>query len=161
MSVDLPHLRVLNPSPPATLILSCIDILHTILPPLPVLDCLSTWTRLHYRRPPLPVSALAVLPPSTCSPGPCRPLQPRVASPFLPPLPTSGCLPFAALDVESSTTVNPCGFALLGSVLLPTFPEPPPPPASLGLRPGPCRSQGESCLQFLASCPPLPWYLTR
>ena len=82
-------LRVLTTSPSATLRLSCTAILHPILLLLPVLDRLPTWTRFHSRRPPPPVSAIAVFPLSTFSPGPCRPLQPRALVPrgVVPPVP--------------------------------------------------------------------------
>ena len=71
---------------------------HPILPPLPVFDRLSTCTRVLSRRTPPPVSVIAVLPPSTCYPGPCWPLQRSAVSPFLPPLTPSDIPPFAALD---------------------------------------------------------------
>ena len=126
---------------------------HPIIPPLPVLDLLSTWTSIHSRRLTMPVPVIAVLPPSTCYPCPCRPLHPRTAIPFLTPLPLSGCPPITALDV-ASVPVNPCGFALLGYFLPPPFLEPLLPPGGLDLQPGPCQSRGGSGLQFLASCPP-------
>ena len=132
--------------------------LHTILPPLPVLDHLSNWKSVHSQRPPLPVPALAILLPSTCSPCPCQTIQPHTVSLFRPPLPPSSRPPFAAPNV-AIVPVNPCEFALQGSGLLPPFLEPPPLPAILGLQPGLCRSRGGSCLQFLASCLPPPFFL--
>ena len=104
-------------------------------------------TRFHSRWPPTPVSALAALSPLTCSPGPCWHLQPRASSPFR--------FPWR----YSRTPVSPCGFALLGSVLLPPFLEPLLPPAGINLRPGPCWSWGGLCLHFLASFPPPPCFL--
>ena len=127
--------------------------LHPILPPFLVLDRLSTCTNVHSCRPPLPFPTLAVLPPSTCSPGPCRPLQPHATSPFRPILSPSGRPHFA------SVPVNPCGLALIGSFCPPPLLEPLFPPSGLDLRPGPCRSQGGSFLQFLVSCPPHPCFL--
>ena len=81
--------------------------LNPILPPLPVLYRLSTWTKAHYSRPPPPVSALAALPSLTCSPSPCRPMHPRAAIPFLPPRPPSGRPPFAALGVIQAPLSTP------------------------------------------------------
>ena len=133
--------------------------LHPIIPLLPVLDRLSTWTRVHYRRPPPPVSEIAALPPSTCSPGLCWPLEPHAARLFLPPCPTSGRPPFAALGKIQAPLSTPVVLPFLVSVLLPPFLEPLLPPVGLDLRPGPCRSRGEPCLQFLASCPPPPCFL--
>ena len=57
----------------------------------------TAWTNNH----PLPPDstgrpALTVLPPSTCSPVSCCPLQPRAASPFLTPCPPSGHPPLMA-----------------------------------------------------------------
>ena len=89
----------------------------------------------HSRWPPPPIPALAVLPPLTCSPGPCRPLQPCAASPFLQLFPTSGRPPFAALDVDN-VPVNPYEFALLGSILHLPFLKPLLPSAVVDLRPG-------------------------
>ena len=80
---------------------------HPILPPLLVLDRLSTRTRLNYRRPPTPVSALVALPPLTCSPSPCWPLQPHTASPFLPRRSLSGRPPFANLGVIQAPLSTP------------------------------------------------------
>ena len=125
---------------------------HPIRPPLPVLYRLSTWPSVQSSRPPLPVPALAFFPPSTFSPGPCLILQPCSAISFLPPLPPSGLPPFTFVDV-ASVPFNPCGLALLGSFLPPLFLEPLLLPAGLDLRPGPCRYQGGSCLQFLSSFP--------
>ena len=59
-------------------------------------------------------------------------------SPFWPSLPPSGRPTFAAIDI-ASIPVNPCGFALIYSVLPPQFLEPLPPP---------CRPQ------------PAAWYLS-
>ena len=132
--------------------------LHPIIPPLTVLDRLSTWKIVHSQRPTLLVPVLAVLPSSTCSPGPCRLLQPRTVRPFLMPLPLSGRPPFSALDV-ASIPVNPCGLALIGYTLSPQLLETLLPPAGLDLRPGPCWSWGGSCLQLLVYCPPPPCFL--
>ena len=66
----------------------------TLPPPpyLPVFYRLFTWTSIQFLRPPLPVPALAVMPPSTCSPGtsqlphpPCREPISSVSSPVRPP----------------------------------------------------------------------------
>ena len=111
-------------------------------------------TSVHSCRNPLPVPTLAAFPPSTCSPGPSWPMQPRASSLFLPHFPPSGCPPFAALNV-SSVPVDSCGYSLLGSVFPPPFLKPLPSTAGLYLRPGPCRSRGGLCIQSLASCPPL------
>ena len=124
--------------------------LQPILPPLLVLERLNTWTSIHYRRPPLTAPTISVFKPSTCSPGPCRPLHPRAAIPFRPPLPPSGLPPFSDLDVTSVPS-NPCGFAIIGSVLPPPFLEPLLTPADLDLRPSPCWSQGV-CVVLLV-CP--------
>ena len=74
---------------------------------------------------------LAVLPPSTCYPGPCHPLNPRATSPFLLSCPLSGRPPFSDLDIASAP-VNPCGLSLLGYILLLSVLKPPPfPPPAL------------------------------
>ena len=86
--------------------------LHPIIPPLLLLYCLSTWKSVHSHWPPLPVPAVAALLPLTYYPGPCRPLHPRAASPFLPPLLSSVRPPLSALDV-TNVPFNPCGFSLL------------------------------------------------
>ena len=57
----------------------------TTFPPLWVLDCLTTWTRVHSRRPLPSVSEFVALLPPNCPSVPCRPLHPRSTSPFLPP----------------------------------------------------------------------------
>ena len=124
--------------------------MHPIIPPLTVLDCLSTCKSIHPRCPPITVPSLTVLPSSTCSPDPWWPLQPCSASPFQPPLSSSSRPPFSALDV-ASVTDNPCGFAFLGSILPMPFLKTLLPPAGLSLCPSPCQYQGGSCLQFLAS----------
>ena len=72
-------------------------------PSLPVFYHLFTWTSIQFLRPPLPVPALAVMPPSTCSPGTSRPPQPRATSLFLPSLPPSVRPPFSTLNA----TINP------------------------------------------------------
>ena len=112
-----------------------------------------------YRRPLLRAStsypAVAVLPPPTCYPGPSWPLQPRVASLFLPPLPPSVIPPLSTLDISSAPD-DPCRGSLLRyKFLCHVLESPPPPPARLDLRPGICWSRGGLCLQFLASCNPL------
>ena len=92
-------------SPPsATLILICTALFAPYPPPsLPVFYRLFTWKSIHFLRPPLPVPALSVVLPSTCSPGTSQPPHPRAASLFLPSLPLSVRPPFSALNV----TINP------------------------------------------------------
>ena len=69
---------------------------------------------------------------------------------------------FAYLDV-AITPDYPCGCHLLGDILPLPSPWPPSPRASgLNLQPGPCQSQGVSCLKSLESFPPPScFFLTR
>ena len=90
--------------------------------------------------------ALDVLPPSTYSPGPCRPLHPRSTNLFLTYRPLPSRPPFAALNVTIAP-VNPCGYSLRGYVLPPPFFRPLPPSTGLDRGPSPFRYQGGSCLQ--------------
>ena len=83
-----PSVSLLTPHRPP-LDLEAPLLLHPRFAPLPFLSQLSNWTIVHSRQPPPTVPALAVFPPLTCSPGPCWPLQPHAASPFLTPLPLS------------------------------------------------------------------------
>ena len=141
MDLSLSPSVSLLPNHPPPLDLDSPLFFHLLLPPLPVLDFLSTWTSVHSHRPPLPVPSLAVLPPLTYYPGSCRPLRPRAVSLFLIPLPLSSRPLFAALNI-SSIPVDPCGCYLLGSVLLHPVLEPLLSPAGLDLHPVPCRSWG-------------------
>ena len=123
--------------------------LHPIISPLTVLDRLSTWTSAHSWSPPLPIPPFTVLPYSTFLGSLLTPasLQCEPVSAATPPF----CRPpFSALGV-SSVPVNPCDFSLLGSVLPPPSLKPLSPLVALDLWPVPWRSQGGSCLQFLAS----------
>ena len=86
------------------------------------------------------------------------PCSNRAVRPFLPPHLPSGCPPFIAFDVVSVPAV-PCRYSRLGFVFSPPLFEPFSPPSGLNLRPGPCRSQGRLCLQFLASCLPQSCFL--
>ena len=107
------------------------------------------------KRPFLPAStacpAIAVLPLSTYSPGPCWPLQPCAASSFLPPRPPSGCLHFDDLNIANSP-VNPCGLYFRVYVLPLPFPKPLTPLPASTYGPGPFQSLGVSYLQ---SWPPV------
>ena len=104
---------------------------------------------IHSSRPPTPVPAFTVFPPSNFSLGISRPLQLCAASPSIPPLPSSNRPPFTSLAV-ASVPVEPCGCSPLGYFL--PLPFLVPPPAGLNLQNGHCWSQGGLCIQSLSSC---------
>ena len=109
--------------------------LHLIIPPITVLDCMSTWTRVHSLRPPPPISMITAFTLLTFYPGSCWPLQPCTVRPFLMPHPRYGRPHFTALGMIQAPLSTPCDFALLGSVLLPQLLEPLSPPSDLDLQP--------------------------
>ena len=122
-------------------------LIHTALyapdypPSFPVLDCLSTWTDVHSRRPPPPLSTLAIFSPSTCYPGPSQSLHPRSACRFCRLLPS----PLVPLSVPSTSLISlstPVGAPFLVPPVLRHFLEPLPSPAVLDLQNFPCRYQG-------------------
>ena len=97
--------------------------LKLIIPPIKVLDRLSTWKIFHPLRTPPPVLALTFLPTTTYPPVPCRTLQPCTVILFLLPRPPSGRPHFSALNV-ANVHVNPCRFTILVFVLPPSLLKP-------------------------------------
>ena len=109
-------------------------------------------TIVHYHLPPPPIPALAVLLPSTWSPGPSSTTQPRSASLFLHSRPPSGCPPCTTLNV-ASVPIEPRGYYLLGSVLpLPLLKPPAPPLPALTCGLVPTGSEGG---RVSSPCPPV------
>ena len=134
----------LPPLPSATLILSCTALRTLFYSLVPVLDCLAKQASTPPDSTALP--ALAVLLLSTCSPGPCRPLQPRATSPFIPYLTLSSCPPFADLGVIQAPLSTPVGYLFWFTSFIHHLSNPSP-PSGLDRGPSPFRYQGGSCLQ--------------
>ena len=127
-------LRFPTPSPPATLIMRCTTLCTRFFPPLPVLDCLYTWTSVHYCWPPPPIPALAVLSPQTFGvfwqvPSSGRPFA-RLRETWASPLPGNHPAPPSSPRYQ---------------VMPQTFRNPPPPPSSCPLDPIPVSLGAPRC----------------
>ena len=147
-------LHVLTPPPSSARMLSWTALLVPYsITSLLILYCLSTWTGVHLPSCALCIVALGLLPRYLSSPTAPRREPVSIAS-------SPVCLPPLLRHQRRQHPLQPLWVLSSRFRLPPTCPwTTTPPTVGLNLRPSPFRSWGGSCIQSLAYCPPMSFFL--